>query len=298
MSQKNYLAQIKPVVIDAKRGSGRTLVTKAEPDEITQFRSVVSAISWLSQTYPPAGTASSLYQSRLPEPTIGDLRQLNTLLAQLQEAYRPMIIRGDIDYRDCLIVALGDASLGNASKHSQIGYIVASTKRVKEKLEFPWSIMSYKSQKSKRVATSTLHSELLAESAAIEEAVNIQTFMYELHHPHLSAHELVKIEASKLCPIWGITDCNDLHDTLVRSTQPVLTNKSMTLFVEALREYRAEGKVHEYCWCDTRDNISNVLTKLKADGCLEVEGVTETLETAVWKPKHLFKVGKTLFFTS
>jgi hypothetical protein len=239
-----------------------------------------------------------MYQGRLPEPTLGDLRQLNTLLDQLKECYRPMIIRGDVDYRDCLILALSDASLGNASKHSQIGYIVALTNRVKDKIVFPWSIMSYKSQKSKRVATSTLHSELLGQSAAAEEAVNLQTFIYELEHPELSANELVQVDPSLLCPIWGITDCNDLHDTLVKSTQPVLTNKSMTLFVEALREYKAEGRIHEFCWCDTRDNIANVLTKLKPDGCLELDGITSTLDTATWKPKHLFKVGKTTFATS
>ena len=298
LCQKNYLAQIKQIEVDAKRGSGRTLETKANAEEITQFRSVVSAIAWLAQTYPPAGTAASLYQSRLPEPTIGDLRQLNTLLDQLKECYRPMIIRGDVDYRDCLIVALSDASLGNASKHSQIGYVIALTNRVKDKIIFPWSIMSYKSQKSKRVATSTLHSELLGQSAAAEEAVNLQTFIYELEHPELSANELVQVDPSLLCPIWGITDCNDLHDTLVKSTQPVLTNKSMTLFVEALREYKAEGRIQEYCWCDTRDNIANVLTKLKPDGCLELDGITNTFDTATWKPKHLFKVGTTAFATS
>ena len=87
--------QIKAIDIDAKRGSGRTNDAKATAEEITQYRSVVSAIAWLGQTFPPAGTVASLYQGRLPEPTVGDLRQLNAVLAQLYDTYKPMCIRGD-----------------------------------------------------------------------------------------------------------------------------------------------------------------------------------------------------------
>ena len=295
LCQRNYLKQIKPIDINAKRGSGRVAETKANAEEVTQFRSVISAIAWLSQTFPPAGTAASLYQSRLPEPTLGDLRQLNSLLEQLNEVYTPLTIRGDVDFRSCLIISLADASLGNASKHSQVGYIIALAQRLGDELTFNWSIMTYKSQKSKRVATSTMHSELLAQSTAAEEAVNLQTFLFELGNPTYSTNDLLQVPASSLCPIWSITGCNDLYDVLVKSTQPVLTNKSMTLFVEALREYKREGRIREFCWCDTRDNVSNVLTKLKSDGSLDTEGVLEALSTATWTLKHVFKIGNVSF---
>jgi hypothetical protein len=300
LCQLHYLSQIKPIEIDAKRGSGRTAESKATTEEITQYRSVVSAIAWLAQTFPPAGTVTSLYQGRLPSPTVGDLRQLNSVLAQIHDIYKPMVIRGDINLFECLILALGDASLGNASKHSQIGYIIALTNRVdtsRKQLTFDWSIITYKSQKSKRVATSTMHSELLAQSSSSEEAVNLQTFLHELKNPSLSANELLKARPEELNPIWTITDCEDLHQVLVKETAPVLSNKSMTLFTEALREHKTTGRIAQFCWCDTRDNVSNVLTKLKPDGLLDVgdkdkDVVILTLSKAQWRPQHLFKIGK------
>jgi hypothetical protein len=221
---------------------------------------------------------------------------LNGLLEQLYECYQPLIIRGDVDYRNCLIVCVSDASLGNASKYSQVGYMLGLSKPIVDLIEFLWSLTNYKSHKSKRVATSTLHSELLGQLSGIEEAVLLQSFLYELAHPALSTTELLRAEASKLQPIWGITDCCDLHEVLIKSTQPVLTNKSMTLFVEALREYHRERRVSAYCWVDTRDNVANVLTKLTSTGLLEMPPeLIQVLKTSTWKPAHNFKVNQDLW---
>ena len=290
LCQRKYLQQLKPIEINAPRGSKRTSDSPANPDEITLFRSLISAIAWLATTFPAAGACASMYQSKLPVPTIGDLRQLNGLLEQLNEVYHPLIIRGDIDYRHCLIIVASDASLGNASKYSQVGYMVGLSQPVTTVIEFPWSLMSYKSHKSKRVATSTLHSELLGQLSGLEEAIMLQSFLYELAHPALSTNELLKAAVSDLQPIWAVTDCHDLFDTLTKSTQPVLTNKSMTLFVEAVREYRREGKIASFCWTDTRDNIANVLTKLTTAGLLDItEDLIKTMRYSVWKPVHPFK---------
>ena len=290
LCQRNYLAQLRPIEVIAPRGSGRTQDSKANESEITQFRSLVSAIAWLATTFPAAGACASMYQSRLPEPLISDLHQLNGLLAQLIQVYQPLIIRGDVDYRNCIIVYASDASLGNAAKYSQIGYELGLAKPIAKNIVFDWSILSYKSQKSKRVATSTLHSELLGQLAGAEDAVMLQSFLFELANPALTTIQLLKADAAQMQPIWGITDCFDLYETLTKSTQPVLTNKSMTLFVEAIREYKREGRIRSFCWCDTRDNVANVLTKLTPAGLLEFpDSLTESLKTASWKPKHTFK---------
>lgn len=291
LCQRDYLAQLRPIEVIAPRGSGRTQDSKANESEITQFRSLVSAIAWLATTFPSAGACASMYQSRLPTPLISDLHQLNALLAQLIQVYQPLIIRGDIDYRNCIIVYASDASLGNAAKYSQIGYELGLAKPIAKEIVFNWSVISYKSQKSKRVATSTLHSELLGQLAGAEEAVMLQSFLFELCNPAFSTIQLLKADPAQMQPIWGITDCFDLFETLTKSTQPVLTNKSMTLFVEAIREYKREGRIRSFCWCDTRDNVANVLTKLTPAGLLEfTDSLLESMRKASWKPKHTFKV--------
>ena len=93
---------------------------------------------------------------------------------------------------------------------------------------------------------------------------------------------------SELLPIVSITDCNDLHDTLIAPAQPTSSNKHLSLYLAAIREFRSTGRVQAFVWADTRDMVSNSLTKLKEDGTVEVE-ILPILQTASWNLKHPYK---------
>lgn len=153
------------------------------------------------------------------------------------------------------------------------------------------SILSFKSAKSKRVASSTLHAETLALVSAVEEAALIQTFLLECSQPHLTTLELINIDAAELTPIVAVTDCHDLLDTLCKSTSPVLTNKAMQLYTTVLREFHETKRVKQWAWTDTRDNIANGLTKLNSDGTLPIQDLCQVMRRAAWEPVHPFKWG-------
>jgi hypothetical protein len=88
-SQADYLRQLSPNVIDRPRGSGRTLESALSADEVTLYRSLVSAIAWLGVTFPPALACASLCQGFLPLPTVAHVNLLNTCLCQFKEFYTP-----------------------------------------------------------------------------------------------------------------------------------------------------------------------------------------------------------------
>ena len=63
----------------------------------------------------------------------------------------------------------------------------------------------------------------------------------------------------------------------------------MTLYLVALRELLSLGQVRAYVWADTRDNVSNCLTKLKSDGTLDLDACfTSMRQTGAWEPKFPF----------
>jgi hypothetical protein len=97
-----------------------------------------------------------------------------------------------------------------------------------------------------------------------------------------------------LIPIVAGTDCHDLYDNLIKAAMPTPANKSMTLYLVALREMRFEGRVQAFIWFDTKDCLPNCLTKLRDDGTLELEGsensvdVKAFMQTCVYEPVHMF----------
>ena len=291
-SQRSYLDQLFPIEVDRKRGDGRTIETMASPAEVTLFRSLVSAIAWLGVSYPPALAAASLYQAFLSELKIGHIVHLNAVLAQFKDHYQPLIFRHGII--NPLLVVVADSCLGNNSNKSQGAHFVLLADRSDTYICGACSLLGYKSGKSKRVASSTLHAETLSLVAGCEEASHIQTWLLELARPTLSTFELISAQDSSLVPIIGITDCHDLLDTLVKPTAPVLTNKAMFLYTGALRELKESNRVLQWIWIDTRCNVANALTKLESDGTLPLEPLTSLLQFGAWEPTNVFKWGLVL----
>ena len=294
MSQKDYLATLKPVSVNRKRGEGRTQDTPGTDAEISDFRSLVAGVSWMGVTHPGAQAAASLYQTFLPHPTIKQILGLNQFLDQLTTTYEPLRFASGFDLNDVRIVCVSDSSLGNTGveKYSQGAHLCLLAKgRMSDTLCDHCIPLSGRSGKSKRVANSSMAAETLAQVQAIEEGFLLQTWLYELTHPSLDARQLLAIPASDLPPLVGVTDCEDLHAVLVKPAAPTPTNKSILLHLSALREARESGRVQQWCWTTTHDMISNSLTKLDTDGTLPMEPLTELLKTCIWRPKESYKYG-------
>jgi hypothetical protein len=286
-SQLAYVNMLTPIVTGKTRGDGRTPDSDATASEVTEFRSLVSGIAWVGVTHAGALAAASLFQNCLPQPKLQDISRLNTFLEQLLSQYQPLIfVRIPKPWR---LVTVGDSSLGNVAKYSQGGFFTLLTTDRPDSLCGLCNQLAYKSNKSKRVASSTMHAEALAATTALEETTHIQSWLYEIEHPDIVTLDLVNIDGRKLIPIVHCTDCDDLYKTLISPANPSPSNRALTLYLYALRELLENRRVSAFCWVDTRDCIANVLTKLNSDGTLPMKEYNDLLRHCFWNPVHPYR---------
>ena len=151
-------------------------------------------------------------------------------------------------------------------------------------------VLDFKSNKSKRVATSTQHAEALSAIAGIEAATFLQTYLLELQEPTLNKLDLLTPEKhSAIIPICSVSDCRDPHEVLTSPAQPTLSNKHLSLYIAAMREFHTCRRVVAWIWCDTRDMIANVLTKLNEDGTANMTEIKTPWKEHNWNLQHPFQ---------
>jgi len=240
-------------------------------------------------TSPIAQAGASMYQHYLPKPTGKHVQQLNVFLAQLKSEYIALHYASGFELSNCKLLVLGDSSLGNADKYSQGGHLVFLSEDLKGKAGGHVLLLSNRSGRSKRVASSTLSAETLAMTGGVEEATLLQTWLFELMHGNLSARELLSLEADQLMPIDTGTDCNDLYEILVKAAAPAPTNKALTLYLSALRSDKEQGRIRSWLWIDTRDMLANCMTKIESDGQLAWLDLRRTMLSGYWQPSHVWK---------
>jgi hypothetical protein len=177
-------------------------------------------------------------------------------------------------------------------KYSQGGFVILLCSAKQDALCNVFVLIDFKSNKSKRVATSTLHAEALACIASVENATFVQTYFLELHTPSVTTLQLLSPEKYELIPIVTVSDCADLHSSLIAPAISSLPNKHLGLYIAALREFRTLGRIEANVWCDTRDMLSNSLTKIKEDGSTEPE-INHVLKTGSWQLKHPYQWNNT-----
>ena len=139
-----------------------------------------------------------------------------------------------------------------------------------------------------------MHAEALAKIAGLETATFTQSFLLELSRPGLSAMDLLQPELQPgLIPIISCTDCCDLHETLIAPALSSCSNKHLSLYLSAIREFKTLGRISSFVWLDTRDMCANGLTKLGDDGTVETAEIESILKTFSWKLQHPFRWNNT-----
>ena len=234
-SQEKYLSELHPVELPTRCNK----TEKCNAVLVTAYRSLVSGIAWLGVTSPLALTAASLLQSCLPEPTYGDIVILSANLQKLKDVYVPL------QYHPIpppwRLISASDSAFANSGQYSQNGFVVLICEDSDDQLCGRFVLLDYKSNKSKRVATSTMHAESLSCIFGLETATFIQTQLLEISRPGLSAINLLAPEtyADDLIKIVTCCDCHDVHAACIAPAQPTASNKHLVLYLAAIRELKA-----------------------------------------------------------
>ena len=289
LDQTHYISQnLQPITRNKQRGV--TVDSPATDAQISDYRSLVSGIAWVGVTSPGAQAVASLLQGFLPKPLVKHLDYANNALQQLAAEYVPHTFVHGFNIGKCKIVQTSDSSLGNTNKKkSQGGFLVFLAEDKDTELCGWFSLVMFRSGQSKRVANSTMCAEALAQLLGIESCLFLQTFLYELEHPSISALHLTKLEASDLLPIISCTDCNDVYEALISASPPNLTNLAITLHVTTLRYEKEIGKIRGWVWLDTDDMLANGLTKLNSDGTVPISDLNLALKQCWWRPNKQYR---------
>jgi len=287
-SQAQYITDLTAIEVPS-----RCLKTAECPAAtITEYRATVSAIAWVGVSSPTALAAASMLQGCLPKPTWKDVVKLNANLQQLKETYTPVVYHAiDPPLR---ILNVADSSFGNSNKYSQNGFLTLLCTDHDDQICGKFCVLDFKSNKSKRVATSTQHAEALASIYGIESATFVQSYFLAMHKPGITTLQMLTPENHpELIKICSVSDCRDLHEVLTAPAQPTLSNKHLSLYIAALREFRSCGRIKAWIWCDTRDMIANSMTKLLEDGTNDLSEIREPWRDFCWNLKHPFQWERT-----
>jgi len=283
-SQKAYIDEISPIEMPTKYAK----VAKVPPEIITLYRSLASGIAWVGVTDPTAVSSASLLQTFLPELSWADIERINHNLFCLKRDYQPLQFQKIA--KPWKLLEISDSSFANVGKYSQMGFLLLLCTASDTDLCGKFCLLHWKSNKSKRVTTSTMHAETVAKCTSLENAQFIQGLIYEICFPSTSVKDLIEPKnVEQLLPIVSMTDCEDLHSSLMAPATTQSGSMHLMLYLASLKEYRTTSRVIAYGWLDTRDMLANALTKLNADGSSNRDELGKPLCTFFFNPSHAYK---------
>lgn len=203
ISMTRYLKE-KATEIKMERGCGKDPKALANPAEITQMRGLLGKLNWASRMAMPQGTGdASLLSSITPKPTVGDIREASAVMRRLVQNDVLIWLRS-IPFEHVGLITFEDASLGNARGGSaQIGHIIAAVyEKIHSGKKAEVSILTYKSHRNPRAASSTLLNQATSMSEALADAEWVASWfglcrdlMYDLRKRDVLNRE-IKIMAS------------------------------------------------------------------------------------------------------
>ena len=194
------------------------------------------------------------------ELTMEELSQANELLKRAVQTADCGITITPLDVSRMVVVGYGDSSFANADEmRTQIAMLVVVADRDYLQGESAGSIMSWASNRTKRVIRSTLAGESCAADSAADNAVYVAAFFRELHLRKSSTRCSQTIQLDEF-PVFIATDCRSLFDA-VQKVQPKVTEKRTLIDILSLKESIAEAGLK---WVPARLQRSDCMTKLSA----------------------------------
>ena len=217
------------------------------PEEKKELRGIIGKLLWLSvQTRPEISCSLSQLSSNLKESNVSDILAANKLIRYVRSEEVTLKFPELGLINDCRFVVFTDASLANNKDGStQAGYLVFLT-NIKTG---DCSLISWRSQKLKRIVRSTLSAETLACVDGVDAAFLMQNLMKEL--------------TTSLLPIFVITDNVSLVEA-VYSPKSV-RDKRLRVDLGYLKNLIEEKCVKKLIWVPSQYQLADCLTKPKND---------------------------------
>ena len=236
LNQWGYVNSIKEP--EARRFGGNRVLSA---NELTEYRSVVGQLNWISlHTMPEISYSVSELSKAFKEGTTQDMRKLIKVVRKVKHIMGGVVL-SELEEENLYWEAYADASFGNIEDgHTQLGYIISLTDG-KKRCTIWW-----KSRKSRRIAKSTIEAEALSVGEAIEGLIYFNRLWEEVVGER-------KLEAVVK------TDSKTLMTAIKSSTG--VSSKRLKIDIAAIREAIESGEIKEVQWVQGKHQIADVLTK-------------------------------------
>jgi hypothetical protein len=249
---------------------------------------LLGALQWLvTQTKLDCNVDVNLIQSEIVTATVGTLLAANKILRKMRQTEVKLItkkIDGEIQF-----LCWSDASWANRKNFSSTGgYLIGiGGKDISEGARGHVSIVSWSSNKLRRVARSSLAAELQALANAEDELHLVRASWAELNGEPFEAARADEIV--KTVPGIVIIDAKSIYDTLTSRNQPLQLQEKRTALelLAYLKNTQKNGT--ETRWVHGGANLGDGLTKLGAGAMLREFIVTGTWALVQYQKQQSFK---------
>ena len=277
MTQDDFCAKLKPVPLPNKKEDAAL-----DPSELTNFRSALGGLLWLTATRVDLIADVCLLQSKVTQAKVMHLKQVNAVIKRAQDEIGHGL---GLHYRKLkpplkLACVHDSSAAGNVRHYAQEGVLVllmedrlTARKDEHEKVldDHETKLLSGKAHllwghgaKAKRISYSTSHAETLAAISGLEASslvtVRLAELLYMTEKP--SVRSLVAVQEGGLreLPVDDFTDCRDFFE-LASGDKSITQDKGQRLYILAFREARLHGRVRWLILTPTESMTADGLTK-------------------------------------
>ena len=286
IDQAEFVQRMKPAPVPTRSDDA-----KLEPSEVSDFRSILGALLWITATRLDIVADVSVLQSRVTTATVKDIKLANEVLVKAKQHEEAALHYRSFETDALRLACIHDASSANSGRHyAQEGILVMLTddawsgQTIDHEVEFNDQtvqqhggvahILHSHGGKAKRISYSTSHAETLSMVNGLESTTLIMIRLSEMMHEKINPtlRDLTEIQenGNPMLPCDHYTDCRDLWE--LSTGQKVLPqDKTQRLYVLGIREARITGRVRMVVLVPTESMVADALTKpMISSGLLHV----------------------------
>ena len=262
IDQREYANKVKVANISKERRKHKD--EKLTSAELKDYRAILGAANWLvGSSRPDIAAHTALLQQRVNCATVDDLINANKLISRIKDFSHIQIHVQSIPMSEAVLVVASDSSWGNTDDlGNQAGYFtLLAHKDLEKKVWAKVSPLRWKSYKVDRKTPSTLGAELVAVSRAISEGNWLRSMLGEaLHHDYTLDRDRHFRDKLKL---MILVDCKPIYDHCLGEQSTIRDKRLAIEMLIVRRDLRNQNS--ELRWVDTRQMLSDPLTKISAD---------------------------------
>ncbi|CAE6936300.1 GIP [Symbiodinium sp. CCMP2592] len=223
----------------------------SHPELVTEFRSGIGSLQWLSGTTRGDISADvSLLQKPPKELKVEDLLEINSVLRYVKATNGASYRLVPIPLDELMIVAYGPGFGNVPGGKSQGGLVVVATSKAALESSQAASLLEWRSYRHQRVLRSTL----AAEAASLDKAEDYGNFLACMMSEMFEAGHQATMKAP-LINVVPMTDARSLWDAVHRLTTS-FQEKRVEISIAALRQ-----QCRNLRWVPTEQQVADAMTK-------------------------------------